>query len=181
MKLSTLAIASTVVCTAASLGTGSVLAQDFTSSSPMDQLSELVGDGVCTGTVMAMGKKPSHATTGKYHGEKTLDGHWVVLRYDEDKSAAVAKPFSVVQYFGYDAARKRFVSVLVDNSGESYSTGTSAAWKNDSIVFDETTNGKTNFRDAFTSSQPGMKSHTGWMKDEHGKWVKTDHEDCKPS
>lgn len=180
MKYNTSALALALIC-ASALGVMQVSAQEAKPSSPVDQLG-FVGDGTCTGNVMAMGKKPGHATSGKYHGEKTLDGHWVAVRYDEDQTAAAPKPFHVVQYFGYDAAKKRYVTVLFENTEGSYSTGISAGWKGDSIAFDETTDGKTvSFRDVFTTSKSGMSSHTGWMKDKHGKWVKTDEENCKPS
>ncbi|MGH8040791.1 MAG: DUF1579 family protein [Rudaea sp.] len=154
---------------------------DATTASASNALDGFVGSGICSGNVMAMGKNPGHASTGKYHGEKTLDGHWVVIHYDEDQTAANPKPYHVAQYFAYDAREKQFVSVTFDNMGESYSTGTSPGWKADTFTVDEnqTTHGKTvTFRDAFTKSGDGMSSHTGTMRDKHGKWVKTDEETC---
>jgi len=180
MKRIPLSFLASAICAAIALGAGPTMAQDKPAS-PMDQLDSFVGDGTCTGNVMAMNKHPGHATTGKYHGEKTLDGHWVVIQYDEDQSAANPKPFRVVQYFGYDAAKKRFVSVLIDNSDPGYATSMSPGWKDGSITFDETADGKVSFRDAFTSNKSGMNSHTGWMQDKSGKWVKTDEETCKSS
>jgi hypothetical protein len=168
------------ICAATALTAGQSIAQDK-SASPMDQLDGFVGDGSCTGNVMAMNEHPGHATTGKYHGEKTLDGHWVVIRYDEEQTTANPKPFHVVQYFGYDSAKKRFVSVLLDSADPGYATSTSPGWKDDSITFDETTDGKVSFRDVFSISKSGMDSHTGWMKDKNGKWVTTDAETCKTS
>jgi hypothetical protein len=149
---------------------------------PSDALDKFVGNGTCTGSVVATGKNPGHATVGKYSGEKIMDGRWAEIRYDEDASAANPKPFHVVQYFGYDTAKKQYVSVLIDNAEESYSTGTSPGWKGDSITFDESSDGKSvSYRDVFTSGASGMSSHTGWMKDKSGKWVKTDEETCKSS
>lgn len=151
-------------------------------STPSNALDKFLVSGICTGNVMAMGKNPGHATTAKLHSEKIMDGRWVEIRYDEDPSAANSKPFHVVQYFGYDASKKRYVSVLIDNADESYSTGTSTGWQGDSITFDESADGKTvSFRDVFTSGTSGMSSHIGWMKDKNGKWVKTDEETCKSS
>ena len=148
----------------------------------MDQLNSFIGDGTCTGQVMAMGKDPGHATTGKYHGEKTLDGHWIVIRYDEDQSATNPKPFHVQQYFSYDPANKRFIAVAFDNGSPGYSTGVSSGWKGDTFTVDETqpVAGKTVvFRDTFTRSGSNMSGHTGTMRDKHGKWVKTDEETCQ--
>lgn len=183
MKRKTVAVSVALVCSALSLGIGIAAANDFKSASPTDQLSEFVGNGVCTGNVMAMGKKPGHATTGKYSGTKILDGNWIELRYDEDSSVAAPRPFHVVQYFRYDKARMRYVSVLVDNSGSGYSTGTSAGWKGDGITFDEAEAGQpVAYRDTFTRSvSSGMSRHMGKMRDEHGKWIKTDEENCKPT
>jgi hypothetical protein len=166
---------------AAALAVTQVNAQESKSTAPAGQLDKFVGSGTCTGKTLGPDMKAFHATTGKYSGEKVLDGNWVVIHYDEDQSTAVPKPFHVVQYFGYDKAKKGYVSVLVDNSGSGYSTGTSAGWKGDSISFDESMAGQpVAFRDSFTSSN-GMSSHTGTMRDKNGKWVKTDEENCKSS
>jgi len=125
MKRTSLAIFTAMVCASAPFAIGLASAQQPGAASPSGQLDRFVGDGTCTGNVMAMDKQPGHATVGKFHGEKILDGHWVVIHYDEDKTAANPKPFSVVQYIGYDKAKKQFVAVAFDNSGAPYSMGTS--------------------------------------------------------
>ncbi len=181
MKRTNLAILVALVCTFAPLVIGGASAQQTGASSPSGLLDGFVGDGTCTGNMMAMGKHPGYATTGKFHGEKTLDGHWVVIRYEENQTAANPKPFSVVQYIGYDAATKHFVTVLFDNSGAGYDTGTSPGWNGNTITFDESVpmGGKhTSFRDIFTNGDSGVSSHTGMMQDKHGKWLKTDEETC---
>lgn len=182
MKRKIPAIFTAVACVAALPGIEQAIAQDFKSAQPNDQLSEFVGDGVCTGAVMPIGKSPGHASIGRYHAEKTLDGHWIVLRYDEDRSATVQKPYHVIQYIGYDPAKQRFVSVALDNASPGYSTGTSIGWKDKGITFDESTDGKSIvFRDTFIRSGSNVSTHVGSMRDRHGKWIKTDQEDCKPS
>lgn len=180
MKRTSLAIFAALACASAPFAIGQASAQPAAGSSPSNQLDGFVGDGTCTGNTMAMGKRPAHATTGKFHGEKILDGHWAVIHYDEDPTAAIPKPFSVVQYIGYDAVKKQFVAVAFDNSGSPYSKGTSPGWKSNSITFDETAEGMKGlfFRDTFTKGDSGMSSHTGTMKDKSGKWVKTDEETC---
>lgn len=181
MKRTSLAIFTALVCASAPFVFSRAPAQQAAASSPSGQLDRFVGDGNCTGNVMAMDKHPGHATTGKFHGEKTLDGHWVVIHYDEDKTAANPKPFSVVQYIGYDNAKKRFIAVTFDNSGAPYSMGTSQGWQGDAITFDERAEGVEGlvFRDTFTNGDSGLASHIGTMKDKHGKWVKTDEETCR--
>lgn len=170
-----------IVCTASALVAGQAAAQD-NAAAPSDPLARFVGSGTCAGNVLAMGKNPGHANAGKFHGEKVLDGHWVVIHYDEDRTAANPKPFHVAQYFSYDAATKRFVTVSMYNSDSAYSTGTSAGWKGDSITFDESTDGKpASFRDIFTTGAAGLSSHIGMERGKDGKWFKTDEEDCKRS
>jgi hypothetical protein len=181
MKRTPLAILAALICSTAPFASGQTSAKPASAASPSAQLDRFVGTGTCTGNEMAMGKNPGHATVGKFHGKKTLDGHWVAIHYDEDQTAANAKPFSVVQYFGYDATKKHFVTVLFTNTGDSYSTGVSTGWKGNAITFDETVwmDGKpASFRDVFTDGDSGMSSHTGLMKDKSGKWVKTDEETC---
>jgi len=179
MKPTTLAVLAALIGTSALLGIA--FAQQTTLPAPLEQLGYFVGDGTCTGHVIATGKTPARATTARFHGEKTLDGNWVAIHYDEDQTAANPKPYRVVQYFGYDAAKKQYTSVTFDNSGSGYSTGTSSGWKDDTFTVDETTSmrgGSVSFRDVFTKSGSGMASHTGMMRDKHGKWVKTDEETC---
>lgn len=143
------------------------------------QLDEFVGSGTCSGKSLDANMKSFHATTGKYSGERVLDGKWVQVRYDEDQGATVKKPYHVIQYIGYDT-RGRLIAVTVDNSGSGYATGTSTGWKGGSVSFDESMNGKpASFRDTFTSGPNGMSGHTGRMRDKSGKWTKTDEETCK--
>ena len=183
MKRTTLAFTLSAVCLAVSSSIGQAIAEDLNSPSPMDQLGKFVGEGTCTGNLLAMGKSLGHATNGRYHGEKTLDGHWVVIRYDEDKTDANPKPFHVQQYFGYDAEKKVFVAVAFDNMSPGYSPATSSGWKGDTFTLEYTASidGKmVSLRDVFTSDA-AKKIHTGMMRDQRGEWVKTDEETCRSS
>ncbi len=170
-----------LVCIVASSGIDRAVAEDSKSSSPMDELSKFVGEGTCTGDMLARGKSPGYATTGKFHGEKTLDGQWVVIHYDENKTDANPKPFHVQQYFSYDAEKKIFVAVAFDNFSPQFSPATSSGWKGDTFTLEYTgiIDGKTvPLRDVFTRSATET-SHTGLMRDKKGEWVKTDKETCK--
>ena len=74
------------------------------------------------------------------------------------------------------------MDVLLDNSGESYSAGSSSGWQGDVITFENTdfTGGSHPlFRDVFTRRGGLVVSHTGYERDKNGKWIKTDHELCK--
>jgi hypothetical protein len=183
MKRITHAFALSLVCLVASSSIGQALAEDSKSASPMDQLGKFVGDGTCTGNVLAMGTSPGHASTGKLHAEKTLDGQWVVIHYDENKTDVNPKPYHVQQYIGYDPEKKTFVAVAFDNMSASYSPATSSGWKGDTFTLEYTmsVDGKTvSLRDVFTHTAD-ESSHTGMMRDKKGEWVKTDKEVCKSS
>ena len=181
MKSPNLTVAAILICASAPFAAGQASAQLSNGSSPSSQLDGFVGDGICTGTMPAMGKSPARASTGKFHGEKILDGQWAVIHYDEDRTEAVPKPFSVVQYIGYDPAAKHFVTVLFENTGGSYTTGVSSGMKGNTMTFDESTlmDGKrVEARDVFTNGEGGMSTHTGMMRDASGKWIAMDKETC---
>lgn len=166
--------ASTLLCIGCM---GSAAARDALPSQ-LDQLSGFLGDGTCTGNVVA---KPGHPSRGRFHGEKTLGNHWVVIRYDEDATASNSRPYQVAQYFSYDAKAGHFVDVLLDNSGEIYSTGTSSGWQGDAITFentDYTSGSHALFRDVFTRRGGEVVSHAGYERDKSGKWIKVDEETC---
>lgn len=173
------AILAALVCASVSLAVPHVSAQATGAPSRIDQFSSFLGDGTCTGNIMATGKRPGRATTAHLHGEKILDGNWIVIHYDEDQTAANPKPFHVVQYFGYDPMKKRYVAVNFDNGDPGYTIGTSAGWEGDTITFDETSamSGMTS-RDSFTRSSPKAVTHTGTTQGKTKKWVKTDEETC---
>ena len=181
MKSPSLAVAAMLICAFAPFAVGQAWAQQAGGSSPSSQLDGFIGDGICTGTMPAMGKSPARTSTGKFHGEKTLDGQWAEIRYDQDRSATVPKPFSVVQYIGYDAAAKRFVTVLFENLGGSYTTGVSSGMKGNTMTFDESilmAGKRVQERDVFTTGEGGMSSHTGMTRDSSGKWIAMDKETC---
>ncbi len=182
MTRSTLAIIVTLACASGSLTTTPASAQDAKAPAQLDQLGTFIGDGTCTGNVMAMGKRPGHATTARFHGEKVLDGDWIFVRYDEDKTAANPKPYKIAQNFGYDSVKKQFVAAAFDNAGSGLTTGTSAGWKGDTITFDETSvRDGVKFRDTFTRSGAKGLTHFGTSQDKNGKWVKMDEETCHKS
>ena len=173
-----------LACASAPVAVKQALAQKTDAPPQADQLDFPVGDWNCTGNVMAMGKKPGHATTGRAHSEKILDGNWMVIHYDEEQTPANTQPYHVIQYFGYDRDKKRLVSVALDNGSSSYSTGGSSGWKGNALTIDETegNSGKVVvFRDTFTRNDSGQLTHAGAMQDKDKKWVKTDEETCRKS
>ena len=183
MNTGTLTLVVTLVCAAASLAGGPARAREPKAPAPMDALKGFAGHGSCTGKVMPGDENPGHASTGGYHGEKVLDGHWIVFHYDEDRTAANPKPFHVVQDMSYDETTKRYVAVLFDNTESVYGSGSSAGWEGDTFTLDTVPSsnpGNIAFRDVFTRDKAGVVTrHQGMMRDASGKWVETDEESCK--
>lgn len=178
MKPTSSALCAALACASSLLFLGPAGAQDGTSSQ-LDQLSSFVGDGTCSGNLLI---KPGHPTTGKVHGEKVLGDRWIVVHYDENATAANSSPYHVAQYFRYDATAKHFADVVLDSTGASYATGTSSGWQGNVITFENTVwmQGKHYIlRDAFARRSANLFSHTGYQRDQSGKWVKTDEEICR--
>jgi hypothetical protein len=179
MKPTSFALYAAIACASSLLYPGQAGAQDKMPS-PLGQLSGFLGDGTCTGNLLAA--KSPRATSAKYHSEKTLGDHWIVVRYDEGVTPSNSRPYHLAQYLGYDAKAGHFVDVLLDNSGGSYAAGTSSGWRGDVLTFENTdfTSGTHPlFRDVFTRRGGLVVSHTGYERDKNGKWTKTDHEICK--
>jgi len=178
MKLIPSTFCLALACAAPLLGHGQAKAQSMTASQ-LDRLSVFIGDGTCTGNFLM---KPGHSTVARYHSEKAVGGHWIVVRYDEEASSSNSRPYHVAQYFSYDAKAGHFIDVVMDNSGGSYAAGTSSGWQGDVITFenvDMANGGHDVFRDVFTRDGTRVGSHTGYERDKNGKWVKTDHEVCR--
>ena len=176
MKHTIPAMLAMLVCTSAPLAVDDAYAQEPGAPSQLDQFSFLVGDWNCSGQVFAHGTRLAHATSARAHGEKAAGGHWVLFRYDEDETAANPKPFHIDQYFGYDPAVKKFVSVAVDTVG--YFSEASTGWSGNSITFDEVVDAVVVGHDTFTRDRQDEISHSGADKDKAGNWVKTDEETC---
>lgn len=166
---------------AAALAISRTNAQD--GPAPADKLAGFVGDGVCTG-FMSAGKHAGSRTSGRFHAERTLDGHWILIRYEQDASAANPKPFKVAQYLGYDPASRQFATVMLGNGDGVYSVGKSTGWKGDTLTFDEVEMarghaGRT--RESFTTSGSGLSAYAAWVRGRNDKWIKVDEEHCRPS
>jgi Protein of unknown function (DUF1579) len=168
-----------IACASSLLCVGTARSHD-TPPAQLDQLSGFLGDGLCTGRMLAA--KSPHPTTGKFHGERMLGDLWIVVRYDQDATGADPRPYHVIQYLGYDRKAGRLVDVVLDNSGSSYATGTSSGWQGDVMTFenmDSTGGGKAPFRDVFTRQGGKVVSHAGYWRDQRGQWVKGDEETCR--
>ena len=177
MKPTPSVLCTAIACASSLLCLGTAGARD-TLPPQLDQLSGFLGDGSCTGHLLVT--KSPHPTSGKFHGEKMLGDHWVVVRYEEETTASNSRPYAVVQYFGYDPKAGHFVDVVLDNSGSSYGGGSSSGWQGDVMTFENVDAGTHGlFRDVFTRHGTKVLSHAGYWRDKQGKWHKADEEMCK--
>ena len=184
MNRTNLMILAALACAPAPFAIGWAQTKHVDGPSPSSQIDTFVGDAICAGKFKAMGKNPAHADTGKYHAEKALDGHWVVVHYRQDQTAVNPNPFEVVQYFGYDPASKRYVTIMVGNGDGVHSTGFSSGWQGHSITFDEVewARGKSHpSRETFAAGDSGLSGYTAWSRDKQGKWIKAYEETCRKS
>lgn len=181
MNRTSLTILAALVSASAPLAIGKTATPQANGQSRSSQIETFVGDAICTGTFIAGGKGSSPTDTGKYFAEKTLDGHWIVVHYRQDQSAANPNPFEVVQYFGYDPTSKRYLTVMVGNGAGVHGMGFSSGWKGNSITFDETewAGGKSHHsRETFTTGDSGLSAYTAWSRNKQGKWIKAYEEAC---
>lgn len=183
MKRKTLAQLAILISASTPLVATRAFAQQGQPPAALEQLGVFTGDWECAGQVFATADHPARVTTGHVHAGKVLDGYWVYLSYDETKTAANPHPAHIAQYFGYDAAARKFVFLAVDNySGSGNVTkGSSPGWSGDSLAFDAATemNGtRFAFRDTFMKNDRGELSHAGSAPDATGTWVTMDKETC---
>ena len=176
MKKKTLVILTTLIGAVSSLIVSDTYAQQDSALPQVDQFRFLIGNWTCTGQVFAHGTILAHATAARVIGEEAAGGHWILFRYDEDKTAENPRPFHIEQYFGYDSHVSKFVSVAVDVG--SYFSETSAGWNGNSITFDEISDGEVVGHDTFTKNGQDEISHAGADKNKAGEWIKTDEETC---
>ncbi|HVT31088.1 MAG TPA: DUF1579 family protein [Rhodanobacteraceae bacterium] len=184
MKRSMSVLLGALACASAPIMIPHATAENADALSQLDPLFPTGDYTACSGNLMASAKHPGHATTGRARVERVLGGQWITIRYDEDRTAANPQPYSVVQYIRYDAAGKRFATVVLDNtrSGAPYSTGVSSGLNGSTMTFDETLAGdqESKYRDTFTKDGDTF-THTGTVLDKDKKWVKTDEETCRKS
>jgi hypothetical protein len=177
MKRTTLTLFAALACTIAAPSIQQARAQKADAKAPLDQFDAFVGDWNCTGKMPAFGETPAHATTARAHGEKAVGDQWILVRFDEEKTAASPNPFHIDQYFGYDSTKKQFVTVAAHSGG--YFSGSSKGWSGDSITFDETGADKSTSRDTFGRNGQDEISHYSSEKNKEGKWIKGDEETCQ--
>jgi len=104
---------------------------------PASELAELkyfLGTWHCEGNAPASPMGPAHRSRATVVTRVDLDGFWYSGTVREEKAAGNAHPMSGMFHETYDAAKKQFVMLWVDNFG-GWSTETSPGWDGDKIVY----------------------------------------------
>src|SRR6266849_4878612 len=98
------------------------------------QLKYFLGTWHCEGNVPASPMGPAHKSRATVVTRLDLGGFWYSGTVREEKAADNPHPLSGMFHETYDAAKKQFVMLWVDNFGV-WSTETSTGWDGDKIVY----------------------------------------------
>lgn len=146
----------------------------------MAQLKFFVGNWRCNGKAEASPFGPAHGSKTTTRGKIDLDGFWLTVSVDEQKSKESPMPIHGRFASTYDGAGKKFVGLWYDNFG-AWELMTSPGFEGDTITFsgDAMMGGqKIPAKDAFTRKGDKEMVHTGEMEMQ-GKWMKLYEETCK--
>jgi hypothetical protein len=146
--------------------------------SPMlDQLKYLAGSWRCAGTGYSEGK--GHPTEATVKAAWDLNGFFLGLRYEEQKTAANPMPVTAVEHLGYSDELKKLVTGQVDSTG-GYGTQASAGWESATMVWTgnyHLMGMQMPSRDTFVKKSENSLTHLGEVQ-MNGAWSKLDEETC---
>jgi hypothetical protein len=143
----------------------------------LEQLQFFIGDWQCAGTGYLEGK--GHPTSAKVHAAWDLNGFFLGLRYEEQRTEVDPMPVTAVEHWGYGDDLKKLVAGQVDSLG-GYGTQATAGWEGDKLVWlgDYHFMGtKMPSRDTFVRRGANELTHLGEIQ-EKGAWTKLDEETC---
>jgi hypothetical protein len=141
------------------------------------QLKTLAGSWTCTGRTFGPG--PEHATSATLAFAWQLDGFWLEVRYDEQKTAANPVPFRSIFQWGFDDVQQGLAAAMVDNLG-GLLTATTAGWQGDKLVLEGTAHRyarQFQARDTFVRRGADQLAHT-LEADVNGSWIKLHEDTC---
>jgi hypothetical protein len=141
------------------------------------QLNFFAGSWQCAGTGYMDGK--GHPTGARVTMGWELNGYFMSLRYEEQKTDVNPMPLTAVEHWGYGDELKKLVAGQVDSMG-GYGTQASAGWEGDKMVWvgDVHMMGtKMPSRDTFVRHGDNEVTHLGELQ-QNGAWIKQDEERC---
>lgn len=143
----------------------------------LDQLKYFAGSWRCAGTGYVEGK--AHPTEATVKAAWDLNGFFLGLRYEEQKTEANPMPVTAVEHLGYSEDGKKLVSGNVDSLG-GFGTQSTAGWDGATLVW----LGDYHFmgmrmpaRDTFVKKGDNALTHLGEVQ-VNGAWTKQDEETC---
>jgi hypothetical protein len=143
----------------------------------LDQLKYFAGSWRCAGTGYLEGK--GHPTEATVKAAWDLNGFFLGLRYEEQKTEANPMPVTAVEHLGYSEDGKKLVIGILDSLG-GYGTQSSAGWDGNTMV----RTGDYHFmgmhmpsRDTFVKKGDNALTHLGEIQ-VSGAWAKQDEETC---
>jgi Protein of unknown function (DUF1579) len=141
------------------------------------QLKGLAGSWTCTGRTFGPG--PEHATSATLTFAWQLDGFWLEVRYDEQKTGVDPVPFRSISEWGFDEVQQALTATMVDNlSG--IVTATSAGWQGDKLVLEGTAHRyvrQFQARDTFVRRGDDQLTHT-LEANVNDSWIKLHEDTC---
>jgi hypothetical protein len=143
----------------------------------LDQLKYFVGSWQCAGTGYVEGK--GHPTSARVKPAWDLNGFFMSLRYEEQKTEANPMPVTAVEHWGYSDELKKLVAGQVDSMG-GYGTQSTAGWEDNRMVWTGSYHlmGTTMpSRDTFVKKGENELTHLGEAQS-NGAWTKLDEETC---
>ena len=143
----------------------------------LDQLKYLAGNWRCAGTGYLEGK--GHPTEATVKAAWDLNGFFLGLRYEEQKTEANPMPVTAVEHLGYSEDGKKLVCGSIDSLG-GYGTQSTAGWDGNTLVW----TGNYHLmgmqmlaRDTFVKKGDNALTHLGEVQ-VNGAWTKQDEETC---
>ena len=147
----------------------------------LDALAVLAGSWQCEARALGSPFATEHAFKATLRAQQDLDGFWYVARWEERRSRVHPVAARGEEYWGWDAAHRRYLVIGVDRLGI-WATGSSAGWEGDKLVWtgQGTMNGQSlPFRSTFLKRGRRELGMTEELQLEKGKWTTIAEATCK--
>lgn len=122
------------VSSAAPPDAGARPSDEFHPAAALAELRPLLGAWSCAGKSRSAPGAPELPTRSTWKFAETLDGFWMSVRFEQERSAANPHPVWASGVFGYDDEGDRFVGQLALNDGSFEQLG-SPGWEGDRFNF----------------------------------------------
>lgn len=84
----------------------------------LEQLAKnMEGTWSCEGKAADHGKKTMHRIKSTMTAKQDLDGHWIRVDYEEEKTRENPRPYAFEEAIGFDGKDQKFQRLYIDNMG----------------------------------------------------------------